>query len=270
MTLGDGPSAAGSLFITPSTAGAIAPAVTNVGGWHMGSIDFARWEAKGVFDAVMRDGYIEFDGCIPGAIIGEARDQAVAAVAQNGGQYLAIAGQKTLAGELLNGLYDDEKLHALCTGLYSRAVGRPSTQRGLNQLLRCLQGQTAKQESRYLHFDSFLITIVIPVAIPERGPSGDLILLRWRRRVDQSYLSNLFQKFIGERKLVQRVLWLGVDRGWVRSTRLKLKQGSAYLFFGSTTMHANEPCAADALRATLVLHFGASHQNSRLRKLLGR
>ena len=56
---------------------------------------------------------------------------------------------------------------------------------------------------------------------------------------------------------------------------LKLKQipmvpGNLYFFWGYRSVHGNEACHPDKIRATALFHFGSPHANSRLRKFAGR
>lgn len=230
-------------------------------------IDFGRWHADEVLQSLRQNGYVEFADCIPLELLADARRQAHDAVARNGGEYVAIAGQQDLAGPLLNGLHQDPALARLCGELYRSSLDREAKDPKIGQLLRCLKGAGGQAESWYLHFDSYLVTIIVPVDIPATGQSGDLILVKRRRRLRQSYLVNLLQKLVLELKPVQNALWLAIRRGWIATTRLRLKQGSVYLFFGSATLHGNEACHPDALRATLVFHYGNPHQTSVLHRL---
>ena len=45
-----------------------------------------------------------------------------------------------------------------------------------------------------------------------------------------------------------------------------LKPGNLYLFWGYRTYHANFPVAGDAVRATMLLHYGDPHPSSLILK----
>lgn len=137
------------------------------------------------------------------------------------------------------------------------------------QTFRCLQGQGGLR-SRYLHFDSYLLTIIAPVAIPTLGPLGELVLVRRRRPIRRGYLFNVLEKAVLDRSFVQRLLWWLIDRKRLTITRVELVPGSLYIFLGYQTLHTNEPCAPDQLRATAIFHYAPVHAQSITRRWLDR
>jgi hypothetical protein len=46
--------------------------------------------------------------------------------------------------------------------------------------------------------------------------------------------------------------------------------GNLYLFWGYRSVHANQACDPDKIRATALFHFGDPRTNSRLRRFTGR
>ena len=92
------------------------------------------------------------------------------------------------------------------------------------------------------------------------------------------FLSNIIEKVVSQndiyRKQFSRKLDIDAD-----TKVLRLQPGNAYLFWGYRTYHATFPCAPDALRVTVILHYGNVHGknwllaaaqrfNGRLRRLL--
>jgi hypothetical protein len=51
---------------------------------------------------------------------------------------------------------------------------------------------------------------------------------------------------------------------------IRMKPGSLYFFWGYRSVHTNEPCDPDKLRATALFHYGDPHQDSRTRALIRR
>jgi len=227
-------------------------------------IDFQQWSADEIVRQVRLKGYHEVAALTPEQVE-EARVQARRAADNNGGEYIAIDGQHGLSGYLLSDLHRDAGLVELCSGIYEAIFDRTAPDKELKQLLRCLKGTSGQSESSYLHFDSYLVTVIIPLDIPDEGQTGDLILVRPRRPLHQPYLVNLIEKLVLDRRWAQRFLWFALDRNWLKSTRLRLRHGSIYIFFGYDTLHANKPCAPEALRATLVFHYGNPHQHNQSR-----
>jgi len=46
--------------------------------------------------------------------------------------------------------------------------------------------------------------------------------------------------------------------------------GNLYLFWGYLSVHANEPCDPDKIRATALFHFGYPHTGTALRRFTGK
>jgi hypothetical protein len=57
---------------------------------------------------------------------------------------------------------------------------------------------------------------------------------------------------------------------YVSMQKISMVPGNLYLFWGYRSIHANEACDLDKLRATALFHFGDPHINSKLRKITGR
>jgi hypothetical protein len=143
----------------------------------------------------------------------------------------------------------------------------------LTQTLRCLTGNGGRRESLIFHYDSFVLTTIMPVCMPESGERGDLLMLPNRRRLRHSYLRNLVDKVLVDNKWVQTYLKNRFAMDDKAFTRIAMQPGHMYLFWGYRSLHTNLPVAEDALRATAVFHYhnvhGSSSLASRLRKSLG-
>ncbi|RUP21508.1 hypothetical protein [Methylobacterium sp.] len=192
------------------------------------------------------------------------------AVAAKGGEYAGFAGTKDLGGTFLAALPDDPAFNALCRGIYESAVGRPAPDVGFYQILRCLTGGGARTHSMRFHFDSYVLTALIPITMPDHGSPGRLIIHPNTRPLRRSYLVNLVDKVLVDNPLAQTLLTRAYDRGSNRVIRLPLKPGSLYFFWGYRSLHTNEPCASDAIRATALLHYVDPHADSRLKQVLRR
>lgn len=192
------------------------------------------------------------------------------AVAANRGEYVGFSGTEHLEGTFLAGLPKDPTFVALCRGIYESEVGRSAPEVGFYQILRCLSGAGARKHSMRFHFDSYVLTALIPIAVPDHGNPGRLIIHPNTRGIRKTYGRNLVDKFLCDNKLSQALLNVAYRRGGGRLIRLPLKPGSLYLFWGYRSLHTNEPCDADAIRATALLHYADPHADSRLKRALQR
>ncbi|WP_156679808.1 hypothetical protein [Sphingomonas profundi] len=215
-------------------------------------------------------GVCRLEGAVPDAWIAEARRHAEAAVARNGGEYVARDGRIPGAGHLLSDIHADPAFAGMLRGLHRAATGQAPASGHVHQVLRCLKGRTARHHANYLHYDSFAVTILIPLAVPARGAAGDLILLPNRRPFRRSYALNAIEKALHDRAIVQRLLWRRIRAGRAAAVRLAMTPGSVYIFWGYRSLHANAASDPAGLRATLLYHFGNPHERSRLRRWLTR
>jgi hypothetical protein len=191
------------------------------------------------------------------------------AVEGNGGQYIAFSGREPVAGTLLEELGRSPQLTKLLAGLYQAGLERPAPRQGLYQLLRCLKGQSGLRQSLRFHYDSYVVTALLPIIIPAEGAAGHLIMLPNTRPVRSNYLFNLLDKIILDNPLTQWFLRLGY-LNFLPFKLVEMVPGNLYLFWGYRSIHANRPCDPDQIRATALFHFGDPHTGNSLRKITGR
>ncbi|GAA2549628.1 hypothetical protein [Mycolicibacterium diernhoferi] len=130
--------------------------------------------------------------------------------------------------------------------------------------LRAVSGPAPHRRPLWLHYDASVLTVVLPVDVPDAAPgrSGELVLFPNHRPYRRWVLTNVLEKFIrqsdGYRRRFQRRARWGVDTEVVAMT-----PGNAYLFWGYRSYHATLPCAPGTRRVTVVLHYKDVHAGSR-------
>jgi hypothetical protein len=159
----------------------------------------------------------------------------------------------------------DPRLEALLESVAS--AGFPNLRAG-NQDIQCsiriLVGPGEHRKPLWFHYDRSVVTMVVPVVIPNVGSriSGELILCPNRRPYRRFVMANIIEKLVSQNDLYRRQF---ARRLYDTGTKvIALQPGNAYLFWGYRTYHATFPCARDALRVTLVLHYGNVHGTSRV------
>jgi hypothetical protein len=216
------------------------------------------------------DGFAAIEGFVTPGDLAAAQDFVRRKVAANGGNYLDFKGPDQLGGTFLQSLPADPGFVDLCHGIYEKSTGEPAPDAGFYQVLRCLSGSLARANSLNFHYDSYVLTALIPIIMPDHGKPGDLLIIPNVRRVRSSYAGNMIDKVMLDNPLSQRVL-----RGlYARNSRLirhiRLVPGTLYLFYGYRTIHTNEECDADAIRSTALFHYADPHAASGLKNLLRR
>lgn len=234
--------------------------------------------AEPVLDGLIHDMNHNGFGVIPDFVSAFELDRMRAfvadAIASAGHRYLGFVGKAAVAGSVFADLSDSPAFRTLLLSIYERGTRRQAPDAEPYQVLRCLAGESGKAHSLIFHFDSYVVTALIPVEIPSSGQSGDLIMLRPRRGVRSTYLGNLVDKLLLDNRASQGLLRFLHTKGLLPVTRVRMVPGNAYFFWGYQTVHANEACDPQAVRATAIYHFANPHGQSKfgatVRKLIPR
>jgi len=187
-----------------------------------------------------------------------------------GEQYVSFAGEEPVAGTLLQALSNSPAFVDLLHQIYELGAGRPAPDQSLYQLLRCLKGESGLKHALLFHYDSYVVTALLPVIIPTEGLTGKLVMAPNVRSIRSSYLFNLIDKIILDNPVTQFLLRKAYRSGLLKLTQIPMVPGNLYFFWGYRSVHGNEACDPDKIRATALFHFGDPHANSRLRRFTGR
>ena len=199
-----------------------------------------------------------------------ARALAVDAVRAAGDEYVCFRNADALAGTVLGELPESDEFKEICRRLYECGNDATAPEVKFYQIYRCLKGATGQRHSNRFHYDSYVLTALLPVAIPEEGRRGDLLLVPNIRRIRRLYLLNVLDRFLVGSRIAQIILRLAARRRSPRMVAIRLEPGTMYFFWGYRSIHTNEPCEVDTLRATALFHYGDPHENSRIRMLTRR
>ncbi len=192
------------------------------------------------------------------------------AVADAGEQYVAFSGEEPVAGTLLQALSNSPAFVDVLHQIYELGADRSAPDQSLYQLLRCLKGESGLKHVLLFHYDSYVVTALLPVIIPTEGLTGKLVIAPNVRPIRSSYLFNLIDKIILDNPVTQMVLRRAYRLGLLKLKQIPMVPGNLYFFWGYRSVHANEACDPDKIRATALFHFGDPHASSRLRKFTGR
>jgi hypothetical protein len=144
--------------------------------------------------------------------------------------------------------------------LYKCGTGRIPTEEEVYQVLRCLAGQSGRKNSLIFHYDSYVVTAVVPILIPKGGLGGDLLMYPNTRKIRDAYLFNAIDKVLLDNPVTQQVLRACIDRKGIGPLRIKMVPGNIYFFWGYRSIHTNEPCDPDKIRATALFHYANPHR----------
>src|ERR1700751_804367 len=137
-------------------------------------------------------------GVLPGYLqqedLARLRGFVEGAVSAAGEQYVSFTGAEPVKGTLLQILSSSTAFANLLHKVYELGVGVPAPDQSLYQVLRCLKGETGLKHALLFHYDSYVVTALLPVIIPTEGLTGKLVMAPNVRPIRSSYLFNLIDK----------------------------------------------------------------------------
>jgi hypothetical protein len=217
-----------------------------------------------------RNGYCCIPSYLSGHDLRQMQEFASGVIARSGQSSVSMKSRQQFVGTKFEELANSENFRRIFSRLYEAAVGRPSPEVVFYQVLRCLTGQDIARESYVFHYDSFLITALLPILIPTSGKRGDFIMFPNTRGIRSTYVGNLIDKMLVDNRLSQRILRRVSEKDRFGMKRISLVPGNLYFFWGYRSIHTNEPCDPDQLRSTALFHFADPHADSRLKARLRR
>lgn len=187
-------------------------------------------------------------------------------------EYLGLAGPAWIQDSPLAAFPTSVALQSALAGLYRRAMKEAPAESRIATSIRALSGGTGAKHSWLFHYDSYVVTALIPLQIPDgRGElAGDLVMYPNLRSVRRRPVFNIVEKLVVESPLACR-LWKRSAVQRVMSARtVPMRPGNIYFFWGMRSLHANQPCLPTSVRCTALFHFGDPHAGSLLKRLSAR
>lgn len=222
------------------------------------------FSARQVADELDRVGFVQLEDAVDADWLERARADVKARIDQHGQRFFSIVRPADEEGAPAREMTHDPALQRLMAELTALACPKGIEQGGRTyNVLRIIAGPKADEGSLLFHYDASVVTALVPIFMPTMGrmKSGELIVFANRRPFRSSLILNLAEKLVSQnpwsRRRARRALAEKPD-----SFVQILYPGSIYLFWGYRTYHGNLACAPNALRATLLLHYGNPHGNS--------
>jgi hypothetical protein len=181
-------------------------------------------------------------------------------IAQKEKEYVHFNGPDAVRGSGLEELGRSRPFVRLMHDLYRCSTGNTPIEEEFYQVLRCLAGKSGRKNSLIFHYDSYVVTALVPILIPKDGRTGDLLMYPNTRRIRNAYLFNAIDKILIDNPATQRVLRACIDKKRFSPVRIKMMPGNIYLFWGYRSIHANEACDVDKVRATALFHYANPHR----------
>ena len=215
-------------------------------------------------------GYGRLANFLSPGTIEDARQYVLGELKKHSGEYFSYIGNDAVQGSPMAYLGRSSALRNLFAAIYERGTGKLVPDGGVYQVLRVLSGQTGLRQSYQFHYDAYVVTALMPIAIPT-GPGekrGDLIIYPKLRRIRSNVVFNVIEKVLLQNKAAKRLARSEAMRRLLKAKVLRMQPGDLYFFWGYQSLHGNEPCYASSVRATALFHFADPHENSVLTRAI--
>jgi hypothetical protein len=201
---------------------------------------------------------------ISDTMLERARSYVKQQLEKHNGQYFAERGPEWTAESSLDAVFRSEGFHAVLKGLYEKAMGASPPSDRIMPSIRVLSGTLGLRHSNLFHYDSYVVTALVPILIPTRADElpGHLVMFPNLRNVRRRPVVNIIEKALVESNTARRLWRLPWVQRVLGARVVLLEPGNIYYFWGMRSLHANQPCLPESVRSTALFHFGDPHEKS--------
>jgi hypothetical protein len=231
---------------------------------NFGLRDVPATEIDRVVQAMDRDGYARIAGFFPDEMVAEARGFVDRQLDRHAREYFSYIGREPVRESVLADIGASADFRTLLARVYAKGTGKAPPETGVYQVLRVLSGSSGLKESFQFHYDAYVVTALMPIAIPSGAGEkrGDLVIYPKLRGVRSNVAMNLVEKILLQNRLARKIARAPLTQRLLKAKILRMEPGDLYLFWGYQSLHGNEPCFPTSTRATALFHFADPHEDS--------
>jgi hypothetical protein len=233
----------------------------------LGSVDMT--DVENLYAAINQKGFGVLHNVVPDSVLMPMREYITTELDKRGGQYFGLGGQDWIGQSPLNAVFRARGFRMVLDSLYRHAMhGDPPSERIL-PVLRVLAGTHGLRHANLFHYDSYVVTALVPILIPNRPnePRGHLVMYPNMRHVRGPAIINILEKAVVESPTACRLWRSPTVQRWLGAKPVPLEPGNIYFFWGMRSLHANEACLPTSIRSTALFHYGDPHEKSVFKQL---
>lgn len=214
-----------------------------------------------LIQGIQKDGFVEIKNFIGDEKMSLLKNFVNSKLEENNYEYFFLTSTKDQEKTLLNDDIFFKKIEDLLKKITSDLNFSIRKDEKLYKVLRVVTGEKSRKVSLKYHFDAHLLTLLIPVYIPERENSdnGNLIIIKNLRKLTKNLFINIIQKLFFQSNFFKKIF---IDKNLIKKKTLNLKPGNVYIFNGFTTLHTNMNIDPRDVRATILVHYYDIFRNS--------
>jgi hypothetical protein len=226
-------------------------------------------EALGVtMDA---SGFAVLRNVVQASLLAEAEPYIKRELQKHDNQYFGLAGRDWIEASPLAELGRSPEFRRILATLWEHSMRRAAPVCDVAPSIRVLSGTIGLRHSGRFHYDSYVVTALVPLMIPNGPdePAGDLIMYPNLRHARSNALVNIVEKIVTENAWACRIWCSALVQRWLHAKVIPMQPGNIYFFWGMRSLHANQACLPHSIRCTALFHFGDPHAGGLLKRLSG-
>ena len=214
-------------------------------------------EIDRAIQAMDRDGYAKIAKFFPDEMVDEARQFVNGELDRHAREYFSYIGREPVRESVLADIGASANFRNLLARDYAKGTGKRPPEKGVYQVLRVLSGRTGLKEAFQFHYDAYVVTALMPIAIPSGAGEkrGDLVIFRSCAGVRSNVVVNLVEKVLLQNRFARKIARAPLTQRLLKAKTLRMEPGDLYLFWGYQSLHGNEPCFPTSTRATALFHL---------------
>ncbi|WP_322101648.1 hypothetical protein [Paraburkholderia sp. J41] len=223
-------------------------------------------KAQDLCDSMDKTGFGVLHDAISETVLAQMRGFVAEQIERRGGQYFGLSGAQWINETCLRPLYESAALRELLDTLYERKMHAAAPAERIYPVMRALTGTHGLRHANNFHYDSYMLTVLVPILIPDgpNEPPGHLVMFPNMRNARRWVVVNIVEKLLVE-NVMHRVWRLPFVQRLLAAKIVPLTPGNLYFFWGMRSLHANQACLPSSVRCTVLLHFGDPHEGSRFK-----
>jgi hypothetical protein len=210
-----------------------------------------------------------WNNAVPAMTLAAANAYVDAQLREHGRQYFTLHGDDWIKDNPLLEVAHSLSLTSAAHELGRYALGDRDVNMKVVPSIRVLTGALGIRHSERYHYDSYVVTVLVPLIIPTASnePNGDLVIFPNLRHVRFNVVINIVEKLIVENAIARAFWRTSVARRLFGGRVVKMTPGNIYFFWGIRSLHANQRCDVSRVRCTALFHFGDPHERSPFKPL---
>lgn len=222
-----------------------------------------------LFDGLETKGFICLENVINPAFLAKCQGEVDRLLAERGERFFSVIQPQHREGGAFREMVDTPGFEPLLRRIARRSHSETAVADfELYNVLRVIGGKEAAKGAFEFHYDATVLTVLMPLYIPDGAPgtTGELVAMPNRRGYRSSSVINVIEKALMQNSLAFRYY----ARRYAKPNKNVqiLKPGNLYFFNGYRTFHGNLPCTSGQKRATLIFHYGDPHAGSGLTNII--